>query len=107
MIGFYAFTFLAQALLTHQVWAAGARGGGGGGRVRAGTLRAMAGISGAVAVLGTMGLLSWAFYDDYRRYEDMVEWTITLLILTHPFATWFAWRESGFEARLTVSGRKP
>lgn len=100
MIGFYISTFLAQALLTVQVRTARATGA----PVGAGSLRAMSGIAGAVGVLGTLSLLSWAFYDDYRRFEDAFEWTITLLILAHPLASYFAWRESGFRARLTVSG---
>ncbi|MEK7244866.1 MAG: hypothetical protein AAB223_02480 [Pseudomonadota bacterium] len=99
---FYVFTFLAQALLTVEVWAAAGRGGSG---VSARTLRSLAAVAGAVGVLGCLSFLSWAFYDDYRRFEDAFEWTITLLILAHPLAAWFAWRESGFQANLAVGGR--
>ena len=94
MILFYAFTFLAQLLMTVQVRAAAPVS-----RTTAGTLVA---ISGAVAVLGALSLLSWGFHDDYRRYEDAFEWGLTLLILAHPFVIHFAWRQSGFCARFTI-----
>ncbi len=97
---FYVFTFLAQALLTFEGWAA-ARGGT---PISGATLRALAAVSAAVAALGLSSFLMWAFHDDYRRYEDTFEWTVTLLILIHPVLAWAAWRESGFKARLTVSG---
>ena len=101
MTAFYVFTFLAQVLLTVEVWAVG-RGGSG---ISARSLRALAAIAGAVGALGALSFLSWAFHHDYRRFEDALEWTITLLILAHPLAAWFAWRESGFQASLTVAGR--
>jgi hypothetical protein len=100
---FYALTFLAQALLTFETWAA-ARAGA---PISGATLRALAAVSVAVAALGTLSFASWAFYDDYRRYEDAFEWTVTLLILLHPLAAWAAWRETGFKARLEVSGDRP
>jgi len=67
--------------------------------------RSLIAITSAIAVLGAASLLSWAFYDDYRRYEDAFEWVLTLLILAHPFVTYFAWRNTGFQARFTVSGK--
>jgi len=104
MILFYVFTFLAQALLTVEAWAAARSGGA---RISGTSLRALTAVSGAVGVLGLSGFLSWAFHDDYRRWEDAFEWTVTLLILLHPVAVWAAWRETGFKARLTVADRQP
>jgi len=101
MILFYIFTFLAQLLMTVQVAAVVGRGGA---TVPRPVFRGLLACSGLVATLGAMSLLSWAFYDDYRRYEDAFEWVITLLILVHTFVTYFAWRQSGFRAGFTVSG---
>ena len=100
MILFYILTYLAQLLMTLQVLSVP--------RTRAAPRLApiLVAISGAVTVLGAMSLLSWAFYEDYRRYEDAFEWGITLLILAHPLAIFFAWRQSGFRACFTVSDKQ-
>jgi hypothetical protein len=103
MILFYILAYLAQLLMTVQI-ASVARTGGA--PISIPTLRCLVAISGAVTVLGATSLLSWAFYEDYRRYEDAFEWGITLLILAHPLAAYFAWRESGFEARFTIYGKR-
>lgn len=96
MILFYVFTYPAQLLMTVQVVSvAGTRGV----PVSASTCRSLVAVCGAVAILGAAGLLSWAFNDDYRRYEDAFEWGLTLLLFGHTFITYFAWRESGFQAR--------
>lgn len=100
---FYILTYLAQLLMTVQI-AALARTGVT--AVPAPIVRSLLGICAAVAFLGALSLLSWAFYDDYRRYEDAFEWWITLLILAHPLVTYFAWRDSGFRARFTASGKR-
>ena len=103
MILFYIFTYLAQLLMTIQIASAV--------RTReapmsAPTFRSFVAICGTVTVLGTASLMSWAFYDDYRRYEDAFEWGLTILILAYPLVTYFAWREGGFRASFTVSGRR-
>ena len=100
---FYIFTSLAQLLMTVQIASVVKTRGA---RMSAPVLRSLVAISGAVATLGAMSLLSWAFYDDYRRYEDAFEWGLTLLILAHPFVTYFAWRDTGFRARFTISGNR-
>ena len=100
---FYILTYLAQVLMTVQI-AALARTQGK--PVPAPIVRSLIGICCAVAIGGAASLLSWAFYGEYRRYEDAFEWWITLLILAHPFVTYFAWRDSGFRARFTVSGNR-
>jgi len=96
MIMLYLGTYLAQLALTVQLGPA----------VRAGVSAAAYGsiraICGAVAVLAALALLSWAFYDDYRRYEDAFEWGLTLLLLGHTLAVYFAWRDSGFQARFSI-----
>ncbi len=99
---FYILTYLAQLLLTVQIASVAATRGVG---MPAPILRSLVAITSAIAVLGSASLLSWAFYDDYRRYEDAFEWGLTLLILAHPFVTYFAWRNTGFQARFTVSGK--
>ncbi|MDP6785863.1 MAG: hypothetical protein QGI13_01935 [Rhodospirillales bacterium] len=100
MIVFYILTYLAQLLMTIQVVSVARTRGA------SKSTPILVAISGAVTVLGAMSLLSWAFYEDYRRYEDAFEWGITLLILAHPLAIYFAWRQSGYRARLTVSDRR-
>ena len=99
---FYILTYLAQLLLTVQIASLAATRGVG---MPAPMLRSFVAITSAIAVLGAASLLSWAFYDDYRRYEDAFEWVLTLLILAHPFVTYFAWRNTGYQARFTVSGK--
>ncbi len=101
---FYILAYLAQLLMTVQLAPAAKTGAA---PVPAPVFGSLAAISGAVSVLGPMSLLSWAFLDDYRRYEDAFEWWITLLILAHTFVTYFAWRQSGFSAVFTVSGKRP
>ena len=103
MILFYILAFLAQALMCVQI-AALARTQVT--QVPAPIVRSLLGISGAVAIGGAASLLSWAFYDDYRRYEDAFEWGITLLIMAHPLVIYFAWRDSGFRAHFTASGNR-
>ena len=99
---FYILTYLAQLLMTVQIASVARMGGVG---MPALIFRSHIAITSAIAVLGAASLLSWAFYDDYRRYEDAFEWVLTLLILAHPFVTYFAWRNTGFQARFTVSGK--
>ncbi len=99
---FYILTYLAQVLLTVQIASVAATRGFG---MPPPILRSLVAITSTIAILGTASLLSWAFYDDYRRYEDAFEWGLTLLILAHPLVTYFAWRNTGFEARFTVSGK--
>ena len=70
------------------------------------TYRSLVAVCGAVAILGAASLLSWAFYDDYRRYEDAFEWGLTLLLFGHTFITHFAWRESGFQARFMIPKKR-
>lgn len=92
VILFYVFTYLAQLLMTVQI-----------APLAAPIYRSLATVLGAVSILGVASLLSWAFYDEYRRYEDAFEWGLTLLLLGHTFLTYFAWRDSGFQARFTIS----
>ena len=106
MILFYVLTFIAQLLMTVQVVKL-AKTRDAETHLSSTVLRALTLISGAVAVLGAMSFLSWGFYADYRRYEDAFEWVVTLLILAHPFVTYFAWRETCFSARFTLGRRLP
>ncbi len=103
MILFYLFTYPAQLLMTVQI-ASVARTQGV--AMSVSTYRSLVAICGVVAVLGAISLLSWAFYDDYRRYEDAFEWGLTLLLLGHTFITHFAWRESGFQARFMIPRKR-
>ncbi len=59
-----------------------------------------------VALLGLTSLSLWAFYDGHNRVDDAFEWVLTLLLQLHIFVTYFAWRDSGFRANFTVSGRR-
>lgn len=97
---FYVLTFLAQLLMTSQI-AFGVRMRTS--LISTRTCRSLVAICAAISILGITSLLSWAYYEDYRRIEDAFEWVLTLLIFMHFFVTYFAWRESGFEASFTVS----
>ncbi len=99
---FYVLTFLAQLLMTSQI-AFGVRMRTS--LISTRTYRSLVAICAAISILGITSLLSWAYYEDYRRIEDAFEWVLTLLIFMHFFVTYFAWRESGFEASFTVSER--
>ena len=99
MILLYVFTYLAQLSLTVQI---GLVVRAPGAAVSVSVYRSLVAICGVVAILGATGLLSWAFYDEYRRYEDAFEWGLTLLLLGHTFITHFAWRESGFQAQFMI-----
>ena len=56
------------------------------------------------AVYSSLSL--WAFYDGHDRIDDAFEWVLTLLLQLHIFVTYFAWKDSGFRASFTVSGRR-
>jgi len=99
MILFYIFIFPAQLLMTVQIVSVVRTQAA---PISVSTYRSLVAICGVVAILGTISLLSRAFYDDYRRYEDAFEWGLTLLLLGHIFITHFAWRESGFQARWMI-----
>ena len=71
MILFYFLTYLAQVLMCAQ---AASLAGTEEKPMPPPLFRTLAAVCGAVAVLGALSLLSWAFYDDYRRYEDALEW---------------------------------
>ena len=99
---FYAFTVLAQLLMAIQVETVA--------RVRPSlillrTSRALLAVSAATILVALASLLFWAFIEHYGRVEDAFAWWVTLLILLHPLVVYFAWKESGFEARFTVPGR--
>ncbi len=99
---FYAFTVLAQLLMAIQVEAVA--------RVRPTLIplrisRALLVVSAATILVTLAGLLFWAFFEHYSRIEDAFAWWVTLLILLQPLVAYFAWKESGFEARFTVPGR--
>jgi len=103
MILFYIFTYPAQLLMTVQIASVVRTQGV---PMSVSTYRSLVAICAAVAILGAISLLSWAFYDDYRRYEDAFEWGLTLLLLGHTFITHFAWRESGFQARFMIPKKR-
>ena len=103
MILFYSFTYLAQLLMTIQMASVIRTRGV---LISMSTYRSLSAICSAVAILGATSLLSWTIYDDYRRHEDAFEWWLTLLLLGHTFITYFAWRESGFQARFMVTQKQ-
>ncbi len=99
---FYAFTVLAQLLMAIQVETVA--------RVRPSlillrTSRALLAVSAATILVALASFLFWAFIEHYGRVEDAFAWWVTLLILLQPLVAYFAWKESGFEARFTVPGR--
>ena len=103
MILFYFFTYLAQLLMTFQISSVMRTQGV---PISMSTYWSLVAICSAVAILGAISLFSWGFYDDYRRYEDIFEWGLTLLLLGHTFITYFAWRESGFQARFMIPKKR-
>jgi hypothetical protein len=100
---FYICTFMAQVLMTGQL-AALVKSQPSVIPVR--TSRLLTWICGTVALLGLTSLSLWAFYDGHNRIDDAFEWVLTLLLQLHIFVTYFAWRDSGFRASFTVSGRR-
>ncbi len=97
-----SFTVLAQLLMTIQVEAVA--------RVRPSlillrTSRALLAVSAATILVSLASLLSWAFFEQHDRVEDALAWWVMLLVLLHPLVVFFAWKESGFQARFTVPGR--
>lgn len=99
---FYICTFVAQVLMTGQL-AALVKSLPSVILVR--ISRLLAWICVAVALLGLTSLSLWAFYDGHNRVDDAFEWVLTLLLQLHIFVTYFAWRDSGFRASFSVSGR--
>ena len=58
----------------------------------------------AVAILGVINFLLWAFYEDFHSVDDTFEWVLTLMMLLHICVTHFAWKESGFWASFNLKG---
>ncbi len=100
---FYICTFVAQFLMTGQL-AALVKSQPPVIPVR--IFRLLAWICVAVSLLGLTSLSLWAFYDGYNRVDDAFEWVLTLLLQLHIFVTYFGWRDSGFRASFTISGRR-
>ncbi len=100
---FYICTFAAQALMTIQL-AALVKSQPAVIPVR--LYRVLAWLCAAVAGLGLANFALWAFYERHDRIDDAFEWVVTLLIQLHIFTTFFAWRQSGFRASFTTSGRE-
>ncbi len=100
---FYICTFVAQVLMTGQL-AALVKSQPSVIPVR--ICRLLEWICVMVALLGLTSLSLWAFYDGHNRVDDAFEWVLTLLLQLHIFVTHFAWRDSGFRANFTVSGRR-
>lgn len=97
---FFACTILAQLLMTRS---AGALARSRPAALSVGTARILLAVSAATVLLSVASLLGWAFVERYGRIEDAVAWWLTLLVLAHPLVTFFAWRQSGFDARVTVA----
>ncbi len=100
---FYICTFVAQFLMTGQL-AALVKSQPSVIPVR--IFRLLAWICVAVSLAGLTSLSLWAFYDGHNRVDDAFEWVLTLLLQLHIFVTYFAWRDSGFRASFTISGRR-
>ena len=99
---FFACTVLAQLLMTRSVGAI-ARSRPAALSIR--TARMLLAVSAATVLLSIASLIGWAFVERYGRIEDAIAWWVTLLVLAHPLVTYAAWRESGFDARFTISRR--
>ncbi len=97
---FYIFTFLAQLIMTLQIGGVAKRQPT---LVSARVYRSLMAICATVPILGLANILSWAFYEGYASIDDAIAWTVTLFILAYFFVTYFAWKQSGFQARFTVS----
>lgn len=99
---FYGFTIIAQLLMTVEVGAVATERPS---PSLARAFHALALLSTMTILVGLAGLLLWVFFAGYGRVEDAIEWWVTLFVLLHPLATFFAWRASGYQARFTVSDR--
>ena len=100
---FYICIFVAQVLMTGQL-AALVKSQSSVILVR--ISRLLAWICVTFALLWLTSLSLWAFYDGYSKIDDAFELVLTLLIQLHIFVTYFAWRDSGFRASFTASGRR-
>ncbi len=97
---FFAFTFLAQLILTQRVVVLARKDDTGP------SSRYTRGLLAPCVAMFAVGLLSvvWQLlWDDYERVEDAIEWTFAILV-----ALWFipvslAWRGTGFSARLRTT----
>lgn len=97
---FYVFTFLAQLIMTHQIGDVAKRQPA---LVSARVYRSLVAICATVSILGLANILSWALYEEYGSIDDAIAWTVTLFILGYFFVTYFAWKQSGFQASFTVT----
>ena len=97
---FYIFTFLAQLLLTLQIGGVAKRRPA---PVSARVYRCLVAICAMVPILGLANMLSWALYRENGSIDHAIAWTVTLFILGYFFVTYFAWKQSGFQARFTVT----
>jgi len=94
---FFVMTVLAQCLLTLELATIERRRSTGvSGPVRG----VMAVLATVIVASGLVSLVLSATVAAYDRIEDAYEWVITALILGHALVTHFAWRQSGFTARL-------
>mgnify|MGYP002624669441 CR=1 FL=1 len=99
---FFGFTILAQLLMALQAERLG-RQNGHSALVR--TARLLLGVSAATVLLGLLSLYLWAEYEGFEDIEHVFAWWVTFLVLLHPLGVWTMWRETGFRARFSVSGR--
>ena len=97
---FYIFTFLAQLIMTLQIGRVAKRQPT---PVSARVYRCLVAICATVPILGLANIVSWALYREDGGIDDAIAWTVTLFILGYFFVTYFAWKQSGFQARFTVS----
>lgn len=98
---FFGFTILAQLLMALQVERLG-RTYGQVWLLR--TARLLLGVSALTVLLGLLSLYLWATYEGFEDIEHIFAWWVTLLVLLHPLGVWFMWRQTGFQARFTLSG---
>ncbi len=97
---FYIFTFLAQLIMTHQIRGVAKRQPA---LVSARLYRSLIAICATVSILGLANILSWPLYEEHGGIDDAIAWTVTLFILAYFFVTYFAWKQSGFQASFTVT----
>lgn len=97
---YFAFTFLAELILTQRVIALGRNDSAAPASKYTWGLLAPCVLMFMVGLLSVILQLAW---DDYDRIEDTIEWIFAILMFLWFFPVFLAWRGTGFSARLRAT----
>jgi hypothetical protein len=98
---YFAFGALAQMLLLRELLEIRRRDGS---FMPAWITRAKLLVAGALLTAGLISIPIGNFMPDKARAENAIEWIFAAIMSGYYGLTWFAWKATGFQARLTVKG---